>query len=713
MIGKVICIPGSEKPKTLTYSSVSIEGTQQDSFCSYKIKQVFTNTTGENTDISYVFPNEPQFCTYETVFIVDGKEIKPTLRVKEEAKKEFEEAVEQGHHAMLGEEMGNGLNSFKLGNIPKDKTAEVHLKISFLADMNEKGIYYKFPLTTKYQKGAVTEPYSDKPGSFSFSINMKSTHELEKFAVSTEGQTNLVDAHNATFSTTTVPKMDCIIVEAPIKNAEKSVAVASDGYIAISTYPTFEGKVEANSEFYFIVDCSGSMGGSRINNARKCMEIFLQSLPMGCRIAIITFGSQHAVRLEPCDYTDDNMRRALQIVSDIQADMGGTEILEPIRYVSNIKPKDGYVKQIFLLTDGEVHNTDQIVATAQENRSSNRIFSIGLGNGADPGLVKGMARKSGGNYVLIKDDDNLTEKVISMLSSSIAPSATNITIQGDQNISEMWPSPCPPLFASNPATYIVKSQHMENVLISGSCTGNSVDLVVPVTKIADGLGLKQLFARYVIDDIESSLILKDDETKKKKCIELSLASNILCKYTAYLGIDFESHEDRQPSRGGFYGRPMRLRGGGPGPMLCCCAAAPMMMRAKCAAPRAMMAAPMANSIQSDSDSDCVPKPKCMPLSIQSDSDSDPVICSRGRSHSENNMPAQCVDGSWSSFPNIDPELEKKFGTRIAATVAAIAHIKKRFKDRIGEFTLILKKAFAYLKRQNNQEDWEQIVNKYI
>lgn len=39
---------------------------------------------------------------------------------------------------------------------------------------------------------------------------------------------------------------------------------------------------------------------------------------------------------------------------DLDADLGGTEILAPIMKIVNQPGIDGYLRQIFILTDGEV-----------------------------------------------------------------------------------------------------------------------------------------------------------------------------------------------------------------------------------------------------------------------------------------------------------------------------------------------------------------------
>ncbi|EAX98262.1 von Willebrand factor type A domain containing protein [Trichomonas vaginalis G3] len=698
MIGRIV-IPDREKK--LTYSSVSIDGIQQDTFLSYTIKQVFTNTTGKNTDITYFFPNEPQFCTYDSLFIVDGKEIKPQLRVKEEAKKEFDEAKEAGHHAMLGEDIGNGLSSFQLGNLPAGKTAEIHLKVSFLADLNENGYFYKFPLTHKYQKGSVTNDYSDKPETFHFATTIKTQKEIQDVKVSVQGNKNLNDPHNATFVTNEAPTKDAIIIEAQIKDEDKNVAVSSDGYIAVTTYPFFEGSIESNSEFYFVVDCSGSMAGKRIENAVKCMRLFIQSLPVGCRFAILKFGSQFQTVLEPCDYTDENVARAMKLLDTIKADMGGTDILSPLQHVSELKAKEGFVKQIFFLTDGEVHNPDMICATAQKNRSGNRIFSIGLGSGADPGLIKGMARKSGGNYSIIGDDDNMNEKVIEMLSSAISPALKDITIQSESTQTEMWPSPCPPLFAKNPQSFIAKSNFTDNILISGSLINEQIDIVIPVSRLDDNHGLRQLFSRYIIDDYESQLLIKEDEEIKKKCIDLSLSSGVLCKYTSYIGVDYQSHEERQfaarPMISCFGGMPKDGGGGFRGMrMMCCARAAPMMAF---------------DSLSSNVPRSACKKKKSVPR--EDCDDACEAITMKQSNSQEDQINSQKVDGSWTDFSGVDKDLEAKYGHVVASTVAAVAFIRKTYKDRLSEFSLVIKKALAFLKKQDKDVDWNSIINKFI
>ena len=63
------------------------------------------------------------------------------------------------------------------------------------------------------------------------------------------------------------------------------------------------------------------------------------------------------------------------------ANFGGTSIYQPLFDLVSQPPIEGYPKQIFLLTDGAVANTEGVIQMVGKNNKYSRVHTIGIGNG--------------------------------------------------------------------------------------------------------------------------------------------------------------------------------------------------------------------------------------------------------------------------------------------------------------------------------------------
>ena len=76
------------------------------------------------------------------------------------------------------------------------------------------------------------------------------------------------------------------------------------------------------------------MRGERIELAVKAAIYFLKSLPVGSFFNIISFGSKFdALFLQSQPYEDQCILKAVQSLNEFTADMGGTEIYDPLQYI--------------------------------------------------------------------------------------------------------------------------------------------------------------------------------------------------------------------------------------------------------------------------------------------------------------------------------------------------------------------------------------------
>ena len=211
----------------------------------------------------------------------------------------------------------------------------------------------------------------------------------------------------------------------------------------VTLFPHFQFQ-DVPAEIVFVVDRSGSMSGSRIKHARECMQLFMRSLPEDCYFNIIGFGSSFR-KLFPSSkkYDDSSLRAASSHISSMGSDLGGTQLVEPLRSVFTSTPIRGYPRQVFVLTDGQVSNTAEVIKLVETNKQTNRVFSLGLGESVSHNLVEGIARAGRGTAQFVANGEEMAEKVMKQLKEAIQPALTNVKVDWGYSASASGQQPAP------------------------------------------------------------------------------------------------------------------------------------------------------------------------------------------------------------------------------------------------------------------------------
>ena len=187
--------------------------------------------------------------------------------------------------------------------------------------------------------------------------------------------------------------------------------------------------------FIFLLDQSGSMSGSRITIALKALELFIQSLPAGSYYQIIGFGSDYKVYDDsPKEYNLDNIKKSLEMIKKLSANLGGTNIEGPLKYVYDSNDKYEKIKlprNIILLTDGEAWDKEKGLILIEKNNSKFTLHSIGIGDDFDEGLIKNSALLGRGNYNFCKNLENLNNIIASEINKATSSYVSNIHIKSE------------------------------------------------------------------------------------------------------------------------------------------------------------------------------------------------------------------------------------------------------------------------------------------
>lgn len=207
---------------------------------------------------------------------------------------------------------------------------------------------------------------------------------------------------------------------------------------ALSNTPSYETDMDAaRGEYIFLLDRSGSMDGVRIRQAVAALTLFLKSLPVDTYFNVVSFGSSSR-KLHPQSQRNCNetIASAIAEISKYTADLGGTEIEAPLKDILQSPVIDGYPKQIFLLTDGEVGSTQRVIDLVHSHTKHARVHTIGIGNGASLALIRGCAEKGKGEYCMISDQEPPAAKIIQLLEASLSAVISRVQLDYDETVVE-------------------------------------------------------------------------------------------------------------------------------------------------------------------------------------------------------------------------------------------------------------------------------------
>ena len=103
---------------------------------------------------------------------------------------------------------------------------------------------------------------------------------------------------------------------------------------------------------------------NKIGLAREAMLLFIRSLPLNSYFNIIQFGTDYRIlfksEIMSIAYNEETAKQAENLSYSMQADYGGTELLRPLQYLKNNPSSNYRSRQVFILTDGEVSNTNEV-----------------------------------------------------------------------------------------------------------------------------------------------------------------------------------------------------------------------------------------------------------------------------------------------------------------------------------------------------------------
>ncbi|KAJ6482928.1 von Willebrand factor type A domain-containing protein [Mycena vitilis] len=458
---------------SLPLLGVRAEASIKELAAQVKLTQTYGNDATFPIEAKYSFPIPARASVCSFVMIKqDGSRIVGSVQEKQEARETYNAAVSQGQQASLMEQQSPDVFQVAVGNIPSNEQVQIELVYATELSEDEESDSIRFHLPvhigarygrapesilSSFKRNIFTSLSSPTPF-LSLAMSVEAIAPISKIGcpshtVSTElgpdpklpNSKELPFSNYARVSLTSDSPLDkdfVLTIKSAGLDAPRCVAELHPTHetvaMALTLVPRFKLPDLSRQEFVFMVDRSGSMGGKRIEAAKKALVVMLRALPhQESLFQIVSFGSR-ASSLWPQGsqpYNQETLEKATRHVDAMKADYGGTEIRAALQHCFKARKLDRPMS-LLVLTDGDAWDLDGVfaevksaVAAAPKNAFL-RVSVLGIGNSASTAMCEGMARLGNGTCMLVGEQEGtFTGKIARMLKAAKSPPISDIIVE--------------------------------------------------------------------------------------------------------------------------------------------------------------------------------------------------------------------------------------------------------------------------------------------
>jgi len=589
-----------------------------------RVEQRYRNREARDIEAVYTFPldSSAAVCGFEAR--VGDRRVVARIEEHDRAFEVYDDALADGHGAFLLDQERPDVFTASVGNLRAGQTAEVALR--YAAPLGFEGDAVRFTLPTTVSPryvpagpAEVGEADGDRVNPerrdrvpYGLTLDVTVDHARDLIAIESPSHPIRTawdgDVAHVTLAVERAALDRDFVLLLTRRDADRPAALVAreeDGtrVVLVQFRPRLDDRERASSEVAFVLDCSGSMGGDSIDQARRALLLCVRALSEGDTFNVVRFGSDH-VSLWPHarPFSEATLAEASRWIERAQADLGGTEILPALQSVL----EGGDAKralQVLVLTDGEVSNEDDVIALCRRHAEHARVFAFGIGAGASQHLVRGMARAGRGAAEFIFPGERIPPKVLRMFARVATPALADVRVDWSGLDVEAAPARVPPVFSGDPLTVYgrVRSGHATEIrLVAGE---RVFAAPIDLERAGSGGAVPLLWARETIRELEEGGESRTgsrqrrpekDARHRARIVELSRRYGVLSSLTSFVGVEERDEADRSKAPAELRKVPIALTTGWGGRGSAAAGFAPAFGRARTGA--GMVFAPLAAAL---------------------------------------------------------------------------------------------------------------------
>lgn len=552
------------------------------------VTQVYKNEGTVPLEAVYVFPASTQAAIYGLEMDVAGKKITAKIMERDQARKDYETAKNQGKSATLLEQERPNVFTMNVANILPGEAIHVTLRYTELLVPTD-GVYEFVyptvvgpryhnspPLTASTQTYIpnntwVDNPYLKEgetpPSTFDIKAKINAGMPIAKASVNTH-QVNVSYKGKEQVFVGLKPE-ECnggnrdFILQYRLKGDQINTGVLlfpgekENFFMAMIQPPkSVTPDKMPGREYIFVVDISGSMSGFPLETSKKLLRELIGSLKPTDVFNVLTFaGSSGMMHPTSVPANKENIAKAINAIDHYQGG-GGTELLPALTKGLALPKHDGYSRSFVIATDGYITVEKETFDLMREKLGDANFFTFGIGSSVNRFLLEGMARVGKGETFVITNPNEAPKYADKFKKYVESPALTNIKVNyGTLNAYDVEPTAVPDVLADRPIIVVgkYKGAATGKITVTGvSGAGKyTTELDLATASVsANNSALKYLWARtriQMLDDYNSLGYTVDQESIKKEVTDLGLNYNLMTAYTSFIAIDERVRTDGNPT----------------------------------------------------------------------------------------------------------------------------------------------------------------------
>ncbi len=435
-------VPVGEVQRTASQVRIAVDGR----VARVEVEERFLNSGSRLAEGSYLYPMPGEAVFTNFSLWMGDQEVRGETMNAEQARAIYEEIVRRKKDPALLTFAGHGLVRAQVFPIQPGETRKVVLRFTQLLSRSGDAVRLRYSLGNRGSSAEnsflVTVPNAASYGTpYSPTHSIRTRRSGDRFEISlpagASGEVELfLPLRKGLVGTT-------LVTHAP---------GGEDGYfMLLLAPPQAESGTTVPRDLTLVVDVSGSMSGTKLEQAKAALEQALGTLRSGDRFRLIAFSS--ALRRFREDFVAanrDNLTAAREFVDGLGAE-GGTNIAGALDAALGADSDPERLAIVLFVTDGlpsvGEQAPDRIAEQAAGRIGRSRIFTVGIGPDVNTYLLDRLASQGRGSAEYVPPGASVETAMGGLMAKLRYPALVNLRIgETPVSISQTYPAQLPDLF---------------------------------------------------------------------------------------------------------------------------------------------------------------------------------------------------------------------------------------------------------------------------